>query len=189
MATLSQPVRMVVGSENPVKIAAAIRGYQRMFPGVVVFAEGLACDSGVSHQPMSDEETRSGAWERVQQATQLQPQANCWVGLEGGVDLVDGQMFAFAWAVVRSPQRQGQSRSGTFLLPDPVRELIQQGIELGSAVDQIYGQQNSKQHGGAIGILSGGKISRTDLYAHAVSLALVSLIESPVPGIPMHGVR
>ncbi len=186
-ATNSDKVQLIVASKNPVKIMAAIRGYQRIFPQAEVTAEGLACESGVGHQPMSDAETRRGAMQRVAKIAELQPHASFWIGLEGGVDLVQGRMLSFAWAVVRNQTQQGESRSGTFLLPAAVQALIQRGIELGSAIDQIYGQQNSKQHGGAIGILSGGKISRTDLYEHAISLALLPFVNSSVPAVPVDG--
>ncbi len=170
-------VQMVVASRNPVKISAAKLGYQRIFPAVVVEAQGTDCESGVGDQPRSDDETRRGATLRAAAARQMQPDADVWVGIEGGIDTIGDNMFAFAWAVIETKDCRGESRSGTFLLPQSVRQIIEQGEELGKAIDIVYGQTNSKQQGGAIGILSGGQISRTQLYEHAVALALMPLVQ------------
>ena len=50
---------------------------------------------------------------------------------------------------------------------------MEQGNELGIANDIIFHQENSKQAGGAIGSLTGGVVSRQQLYEHAMALALV----------------
>jgi len=77
------------------------------------------------------------------------------------------------WVVVRSGDRVGKARTGTFFLPAPVADLVRQGKELGEADDIIFGRSNSKQENGAIGLLTGNVIDRTQLYEHAVVLALV----------------
>jgi non-canonical (house-cleaning) NTP pyrophosphatase len=79
--------------------------------------------------------------------------------------------------VVRGPGgRLGQARSGTFLLPPAVADLVRQGVELGEADDRVFGRQNSKQANGAIGLLTGDVIDRVALYEHAVILALVPFL-------------
>jgi len=109
------------------------------------------------------------------------PEADYWVGIEGGVEDENDEMAAekstamaaFAWVVVRSGDRVGKARTGTFFLPAPVADLVRQGKELGEADDIIFGRSNSKQENGAIGLLTGNVIDRTQLYEHAVVLALV----------------
>jgi inosine/xanthosine triphosphatase len=164
---------ILLASKNPVKIQAALQGFQRMFPGEEFTIQQVTVPSGVSNQPISDQETYRGALNRVDSAFKLNPQADFWVGIEGGVEEKDGELSAFAWIVIRSKERYGKSRSGSFQLPKKLADLIQQGIELGEADDIVFNRSNSKQVNGAIGILTGDVIDRTELYQHAVILALV----------------
>lgn len=82
-------------------------------------------------------------------------------------------MAAFAWIVITSRGRVGQARTATFFLPDAVAELVRQGQELGQADDIVFDRTNSKRQEGAVGLLTGNVIDRTQLYAHAVVLALI----------------
>lgn len=84
--------------------------------------------------------------------------------------------MAFAWVVITSPNQKGQSRTSTFHLPPKVTELIHQGIELGHANDQVFGEKNSKQKGGAVGSLTNGVLGRTEYYVQPVVLALVPFL-------------
>ncbi|WP_205502369.1 inosine/xanthosine triphosphatase [Rufibacter psychrotolerans] len=165
--------KVVVASTNPVKVQAALAGLKRMFPESTFRAEPVSVASGVADQPYSDEETLTGALNRVQNARAAHPDADFWVGLEGGVQATDGELATFAWIVVQAGEKVGKARSGTFFLPQAVAQLVAQGVELGPANDQIFRQVNSKQKGGAIGILSQGVLDRKELYEQAVLLALV----------------
>jgi non-canonical (house-cleaning) NTP pyrophosphatase len=82
-------------------------------------------------------------------------------------------MLAFAWIVVCTRDRIGKGRSGAFSLPPAIAELVRQGKELGEADDLIFGQSNSKQVAGAVGLLTNNVIDRTQLYEHALILALI----------------
>jgi len=164
---------IVIASQNPVKIEAARSGFETMFPGESFEIHSASVTSGVGHQPMSSPETLKGAQNRAYNARQAIPQADYWVGIEGGIEQINGEMAAFAWIFVLSPQRTGKSQTGTFFLPSEVAELVRQGKELGDADDIVFGRSNSKQKDGAIGILTGNIIDRTKLYQHAVVLALV----------------
>jgi non-canonical (house-cleaning) NTP pyrophosphatase len=54
-----------------------------------------------------------------------------------------------------------------------VAELIRNGKELGEADDIVFGESNSKQKMGAVGLLTNNVIDRTEYYTHAVILALI----------------
>ena len=164
---------VVVASQNPVKAKATLAGFERMFPGTEFRLEAVATTSGVGHQPRSGEETLRGATTRARSARATWPDADFWVGIEGGVEEGGDGMQAFAWVVVLSDGGVGRGRTGTFLLPEPVADLVRQGKELGEADDLFFGRQNSKQREGAIGILTGNVVDRKQLYEHAVVLALV----------------
>lgn len=83
-------------------------------------------------------------------------------------------MLAFAWGVVRARSgEQGLARTASFFLPDAVAALVRAGKELGEADDIVFGQTNSKQKMGAVGLLTSGLIDRTTLYRDALVLALI----------------
>ncbi|MBZ0300046.1 MAG: DUF84 family protein, partial [Anaerolineae bacterium] len=134
---------------------------------------GVAIDSGVSDQPMSDEETYQGAFQRAAQAEKTVPEADFWVGIEGGLEERHGELHGVAWILVRGAGRLGQSRTATFVLPDEVAQLVRQGYELGHADDLVFRRSNSKQANGSVGILTDDVLDRTIYYEHAVILALI----------------
>ncbi len=181
---------IILASGNPTKAQATLNGFRRLFPGEGFRLGTAAVASGVGDQPRGDAETRRGAANRAEGAARQVPEADFWVGIEGGVEERDGDLAAFAWVVVRSRDRVGQSRSGTFFLPPRVAELVRQGKELGEADDLVFGRTNSKQEDGAVGLLTGNVIDRAALYEHAVILALVPFrnpglfpeVQSAVPG-------
>lgn len=164
---------VVVASHNPVKINAALGGLQRLFPQVEFIAKPHDAPSGVSDQPMSEEETLKGAYNRVNAVFSQYPDADYWMGIEGGVTRIENELAAFAWVVVRSKELTGKARSGTFFLPPVVTELVEQGIELGTANDKVFDHVQSKQKGGAVGLLTGNAVDRKELYEQAVALALI----------------
>lgn len=165
--------RVIVASLNPVKAKAALEGFRLMFPGEAFEVSGVAVESGVSRQPMSDEEALQGARNRAESARAAVPDADFWVGMEGGVEERSEGLASFAWIVVLSGDREGRGRTGVFFLPDRVASLVREGAELGAANDFVFGRTNSKHDSGAVGLLTGGAIDRAELYAHAVVLALI----------------
>lgn len=169
---------VIITSQNPVKLQAAVSGFKKMYPVEQFEFEILSTPSGVSDQPFSDEETLTGAMNRSYQAYKNAPQADFWIGIEGGIEERSGEMTAFAWVVIRGKSQDGKvkvgkGRTGTFFLPPPIVNLIHQGMELGEADDVIFQRNNSKQENGAVGLLTGNVIDRQELYEQAVILALI----------------
>ena len=170
---------VIVASKNPVKIQAAREGFARMFPSQEFEFQGVSTPSGVSDQPFSSEETLQGAYNRASGARDLLPQADYWVGIEGGVEkasaaLTAGELHVFAWVVILDRGAlTGKGCTGVFALPAKVADLVHAGIELGVADDMVFGRTNSKQGNGAVGLLTGDVIDRAAYYVHAVILALI----------------
>lgn len=167
--------RVIVGSQNPVKIAAAQAGFAQMFPSAAFDVTGVAAASGVPAQPMGDAETLRGALNRAHNAREHYPDAAYTVGIEGGAALHDDDTLSvFAWVVVLNVHGQtGRGKTGTFFLPDEVAQHVRGGMELGDADDLVFGRQNSKQDTGSVGLLTGDALTRTSYYHHAVMLALI----------------
>jgi inosine/xanthosine triphosphatase len=165
--------QIVLASQNPVKVRATLNGFKRMFSGITFEIETVAVSSNVRDQPLSDTETLQGALNRARNASLLKPHAEFWVGIEGGIEDINGELAGFAWVVVLSAKRIGKGRTAAFILPQKVTDLIRQGLELGEADDRIFQRSNSKQDNGAVGILTADVIDRCALYEQAVIIALI----------------
>jgi inosine/xanthosine triphosphatase len=167
--------KIAVGSLNPVKIQSARGAFELMFPDCQFSADGFEVSSGVSDQPMSCEETLLGATNRANGIVDYAPESDFFVGIEGGIEVINDTLFASAWIVILdSAGRTSSGRSGSFPLPAKVKRLVESGMELGHANDVVFQETNSKQQGGAVGSLTGGVITRQSLYEHAMALALVT---------------
>jgi inosine/xanthosine triphosphatase len=175
-------VKIVVASRNPVKVGAARDAFSTLMPEASLEMIPVDAQSGVSDQPASDEETRLGARNRVLNARTQQPDADFCVGLEGGTQIIDEQLIAFAWMAVQG--RDGdmsEARSVTLPLPPAVKELVAAGMELGEANDRVFSTVNSKQGGGAYGLLTDGLYTREGIYSQTLILALTPFVNALYP--------
>lgn len=174
--------QIIVASTNPVKVNAALAGFAQMFPKVSWVAQGIAVPSGVSAQPLGDDETLRGALNRAKGANaHLSPQGIGYsIGIEGGCTLEpNGALSVFAWIVVLdNAGRQGKSKTAMFYAPRVVAEWVQKGKELGEADDIVFGRVNSKQSNGSVGLLTKDVLTRESYYTHAVILALIPFLNS-----------
>ena len=164
---------VIVASNNPVKLKAAEEGFKAMFPAESFHFIGEKPVISISVQPMTDAETLQGASERAHKVKDAHPEADYWIGIEGGVEDSANEMGAFAWAVVLDNEGMGKGRTGVFYLPQKVAELVRNGVELGEADDRIFSRNNSKQKNGAVGLLTGDAIDRANYYIPAVIFALI----------------
>ena len=164
---------MVVGSVNPVKVAAVRSVFGRTHPGLAVRAEALP--SGVSEQPIGFEETHEGAANRAWAALD-RPGAAWGVGLEGGVALGErGRGWLYGVAVVAHAGFDAASRSASLRLPDHVARRLTAGETLGTVLAELAPEQG---HEGALGWLSGGLLSAQSLWEQTLTLALVPLLRA-----------
>jgi len=172
-------MRVVVASRNPAKVSAVRGAFSLQFPDKDIEYIPASIASGVSDQPLSDDETRTGARNRSLNARDQFPDADFWVGLEGGIDTIDDYLMAFAWMAVLGPGGKiGEARTVTLPLPPAVRQLVDAGMELGDANDQVFSTVNSKHQGGAFGLLTQGLYTREGVYTEALVIALVPFVNS-----------
>jgi len=165
-------MKVIIASQNPTKINAVQLAFQTMFPDQTFDFEGIQAPSGVRDQPIGTEETMLGAMKRAEHAKNNH-EGDFWVGIEGGIEKKDGEMGVFAWIVVKSKDKLGKAKTGTFYLPTKVVDLVEAGKELGEADDIVFGMADSKKSNGAVGILTGDIINRTQYYKEAVILSLI----------------
>ncbi|MFC1780143.1 inosine/xanthosine triphosphatase [Patescibacteria group bacterium] len=168
--------KLVITSKNPVKIEATLRGFRKVFPNEDFEVETVSVDSGVSVQPMTDKETYDGALNRVINAEKKYKKDYFFVGLEGGIDVINGGVFMFGWVVVKSNERIGKGRTTSTELPKKVYKQLMRGKELGDVMDELFHRRNLKQKEGALGVVTRGAIKRVDIFTDAVVTALVPFI-------------
>ena len=166
--------RAAVGSTNPAKLEAVHRALARLAPGCTV--EPVDAPSGVGAQPFGDEETRAGAMARARHAL-AELGADVGFGLEGGVILEGDRPWLVSWvAAVDREGRSGEASGLRMPLPAAVTARLRDGAELGDVIDELFGVSMSKQHTGAIGLLTEGFVSRTDAFADLVAMACAPLL-------------
>jgi len=162
---------IVVASANPAKIRAVEQCFQVNYPEQSVQVTGVSVPSGVAAQPLSSEETYAGAKNRLT-ALKQQIKADFYVSIEAGLD---GDM-TFAWMLIEHKGKLGKARSASLMLPTAALTALEQGQELGDVMDELFGTQNIKQAGGAIGLLTQNRLSRSGVYQQALTLALIPFL-------------
>ena len=169
---------IIVGSANPVKLETTQLAFAKAWPEGEFTYNTFDAQSGVPDQPFGSTETKTGAQNRAHECRKAYPAADFYVGLEGGLEEVAGEYWAFAWmCILDQAGKTGFGRTGSFLLPPKVSELITAGEELGVATDIIFNQTNSGQQGGTISVLTKGSITRTDFYLDAMTFALIPFMK------------
>ena len=169
-------ISVAVGSQNPLKLEASRSVIGRLFPEAEFVS--LPADSGVSINPTSNRETIAGARARAE-AARNKAGADWGVGLEGGITPVGGEWFTCVWCVIRDRQRETRGGGVHFQLPPKVlKDILQDGREMGDGMDALTGQTMSKRRMGAEGILTGGLVDRTATFENALIYALAPRISA-----------
>ena len=168
-------MKILVGSQNPVKIEATKEAFLKYFKEVEVV--GVEVDSKVSNQPIG-EETFEGAKNRALELGKINKiknlNAEFCVGIEGGIIKLYSKWFCFGgMCIINNREKVGFGTSSCFELPKKVVQEISNGVELGEVMDKIMGDHNTKQKGGAIGFFTKGIMGRKDFYIPGLVVALI----------------
>ena len=167
-------ITIAIGSQNPVKIDAVRAILSKAFPDVEFVA--AAVPSGIPDQPWGDEQTRQGAYNRAV-AMLDQTGADLGVGLEGGlVETREGVMTCAWCAIVDRAGKVGYGGGVHILLPPVITDILSQHHELGSAMDFLINEDNTKQMQGAVGILTNGLSNRQTAYEQLVAMAAAPFV-------------
>ncbi|GAY77535.1 DUF84 family protein [Sporolactobacillus inulinus] len=158
-----------VGTKNPAKLNAV----KQIVEEQAIDAEIRSYDvpSGVSAMPMSDHETRQGAVNRAKAVLNQDPEVTFGIGMEGGVSDLDGEMFLVNWGACADREgRLVRAGGARILLPQVLADGVRSGHELGDVADAYFHQESVHTHGGTIGILTEGRVSRTEMFRHILKL-------------------
>jgi inosine/xanthosine triphosphatase len=167
--------KVIVASENPVKVAVAKKVFSMVFPHEECTFIAVSSKSGVPDQPLNDE-TRQGAYNRLDFVRTHHPDADFWISQEGGLFEEGERLYNRAWiAVCDKSGYIASSSTALFYLPPKITALIKGGMELCDATDEFFQSINSKHGIGAIGYLTDSMIDREQYYIQAALIALSEL--------------
>lgn len=157
-------MKVIIGSHNQAKITAV----KLAFKGFSV--EEVDSPSKVSNQPTTDEETLLGAMNRAHHCHESYPE-ELSIGLEGGVMLINEELYLCNWGVLMSKQTEVIRASGARIkLPDEFIDDLFAGVELSKLIDNYSEKYNTRESEGAIGIFTEGVIDRIKMFEHVVLL-------------------
>ena len=168
-------IKIVVGSKNPVKISAAQSAIRDALSLKEVECIGINAPSSVAEQPMTSEETKLGAVNRIQYCQQ-HTLADFYVAIEGGVDQFEYGPATFAFVAIAHQKNVSIGRSCNLPLPPIIYQALKSGEELGDVMDRLFNTDNVKQKQGAIGLLTHGLATRESVYRQAIILAMAPFI-------------
>ncbi|MCE2415216.1 DUF84 family protein [Candidatus Poribacteria bacterium] len=171
-------MKVLVGSENPVKIQSVRDGFLTFFEHVEV--EGIHVDTGVAEQPMNDE-TFEGAKNRAENIKRINDQQNLgatfFVGIEGGVLQLQDRWFSVNVVYILDHHtRDSFATTGLYELPGAISEdlLIEKG--LGRAMGELANDTYAAREHGTAGFLTRGKIDRFQNQVQGITLALIPFV-------------
>lgn len=162
-------MRIAIGSKNVAK-TEAVKSVVNLYAEANF--ECLSVPSEVSEQPLSDEETRTGAINRARNA-QKASQADASFGLEGGVREIDGQLYVCNWCAMVLANGELYTAAGAQIpLPEEVAAEIRAGRELGPVMDDYTSKKDIRSHEGAVGVFTDGLINRKTMFEHVIRLVV-----------------
>lgn len=174
---LLRPLRVRVGSTNPVKVEAVRTVFEKLFKKVMI--DSVEVDSGVGKQP-SEGDVLRGARRRAMIALEGY---DLGVGIEAGVyqgddGLYDVQQCAIIDKLGRATHGHGMG----FRYPPEIESKVLAGMSVGEAVDEIFKTVGNGHKDGAIGILTNGLLKRKELTEQSVIAAMVPRIRKDLYG-------
>lgn len=155
-------LKCYLGSLNKVKLAAT-REVMKDYEVI-----GLSVESGVGNQPLSDEETIKGAYNRAR----MLPGDGLRIGLEAGVQTHGDKLFLVNWGVLIDEEGEAYYAGGTRI---PLPEFIKDGLaggekELSEIMNAYLRTSDINQKEGAVGHFTASMVTRKDIFTHIVKL-------------------
>jgi len=159
---------VVCATTNPAKIQSVLLAFTHIYGDDSCHIESVVVDSDVPEQPFGNQETKTGAQNRIDHARRLKPDADFWVAIEAGID----EGSTFSWVIIENAHQHGEARSATLPLPEIILQNVSAENTLGMVMSQYSGIDKIGRKEGAIGIFTAGLLTRSTVYYQAVILAL-----------------
>ena len=171
-------MKVAVGSRNPAKVKAVENVFSRVYGDVEV--EGVAAASEVPPQPFG-EETVNGAINRAKNAFAAE-KFDLSVGIEAGLFRISGYTIDVQYSAVYDGDWLTLGCGSGFEYPSAVLDEVLSGKEVGDVMSRVAGVENLGEKHGAIGFLSKGRLTRTQLTEQSVFMALIPRLNPQLYG-------
>ncbi len=172
-------MKVLVGSENPIKIESVQKGFLTFFEQIEV--EGILVDTGVPEQPVNNE-TFDGAKNRAENIKQINDERNLgatfFVGIEGGALKFHDRWFVINVIYILDEHNRGSfGTTGLCELPGAITEalLVEKGF--GRVICELANDKVATLGHGTIGFLTDGKIDRVQNQVQGIIFALIPFIK------------
>lgn len=172
-------MKVAVGSTRAPKIAAVRLAFDRLagigWPGTEVELVPVRAVSGEADTPVGDAASLAGARRRARSALLAVRGSDLAIGMEGGVEVVEGAPPAVVlrnWAAAWDGGREGVGSGPAVQLPRALAAAVLGGEDLAAAVDRFVGDRDIRSRQGAFGVLTRDLLTRADAFALAVLAAL-----------------
>lgn len=165
-------MKVLVGSKNEVKVAAVQQAFAALWPDEQQLeVHGVAVDSGVPEQPLSEQQTIMGARNRALRLREMDA-ADYNVGIEGGLCWGDNWWMECGWVVIISRwEVEGIAASPKIMIPWSGRDMIDQGADLNDVCSALFGVEQAGAKMGYFGLMTNGVVDRQRAYFDAVTFA------------------
>ncbi|MHA1991233.1 MAG: DUF84 family protein [Candidatus Hodarchaeales archaeon] len=177
--------RIAIGSKNRVKNSATVEGFKLCFPEKKLEFHSFNSSSGITRMPFKTQELISGAKNRAENAlnalktnhklNQLIGNTFFGVGLEGGITYEESidKWLLCGWVAVIHESKDiiNFAKTASMQLPEVVANMVHNGLELATVMDELSGMKNTREDIGAFGILTNNLFTRQDSFKEAVVLA------------------
>ncbi|GHH97331.1 DUF84 family protein [Neobacillus kokaensis] len=161
-------MRVIIGSKNPAKIEAVKNSFTNQY----IELSSLDIPSGVSDQPLSDEETIKGAINRAAGALR-EGSGDIGIGLEGGVQETNHGLFICNWGALAAKGLEPIIAGGArILLPEEIAARLRTGEELGPVMEDYAKKKNVSKQEGAVGVFTNGLVNRAEMFTHVMNLLI-----------------
>lgn len=175
-------MKVLVATKNQGKIEGAKRALHKYFDDIEI--EGIPVESNVGDQPVNNE-IYEGAKNRVKNlkeyARKNNLNADLYMSIESGINNVLGRWMITNIAVIEDNKGfESYGTSPSFPVPD---KLVQRIIdtEFSSVMNEIFGNDEERRNkGGGIQLLTHDKMSRIDLTEIAFIMALTKYINGDI---------
>lgn len=170
-------MEVAIGSKNIPKQRAVAAAFRQVYPDDFLEFHTLAVDSEVSSHPTSAQESLEGALNRLKNAKAAQPEADFYVGIEGGLLRVEDRAWEHSWVAVEDKKGQLYTAISAGLeMRGKLLQAILNGQELGKAFAEQHGTENVGNKMGAYGHVTNNLVTRESATTDAVIFALAGFI-------------
>jgi len=166
-------MKIVLGSKNESKRLAVADAFSEVFPDDAVQVKLVDADSGVSSHPVSGSESIKGALNRIKHARNLQPGADYYIGIEGGLLQVEGRFWEIGWVAIENNQGKVHTGISSGLeLKGVLLDDIKNGLELNKVLEKRFGIKDIGKANGFNGLATDDLVTRREAYRHGIIFAL-----------------